>query len=31
MQAVSDVGYVTLTDDARGATVANWAGRIIGG
>ncbi len=25
--AVSDVGYVNLTDDAKGATRANWAGR----
>ncbi len=31
VQAVSDVGYVTLTDDARAATQGNWAGRIIGG
>ena len=31
VQAVSDVGYVTLTDDARSATVANWARRIVGG
>ena len=31
VQAVSDVGYVTLTDDARSVTQANWAGRIIGG
>jgi len=31
VQAVSDVGYVTLTDDARSATAASWAGRIIGG
>ena len=31
VQAVSDVGYVVLTDDARSATAANWAGRIIGG
>ena len=31
VQAVSDVGYVTLTDDARGATRSNWVGRIIGG
>ena len=31
VQAVEDVGYVTLTDDARAATRANWAGRIIGG
>ena len=30
-RAVSDVGYVVLTDDARSATAANWAGRIIGG
>lgn len=30
VQAVGDVGYVTLTDDARGATQANWAGRIVG-
>lgn len=25
--AVSDVGYVTLADDAKGAARANWAGR----
>ena len=31
VQAVSDVGYVTLIDDARSASVANWAGRSIGG
>ena len=31
VQAVSDVGYVVLTDDARIATAANWAARIIGG
>ncbi len=31
VQAVSDVGYVVLTDDARGATAAYWSGRIIGG
>lgn len=31
VQAVSDVGYVTLTDDARAATVATWTGRIVGG
>ena len=31
VQAVSDVGYVVLTEDARSATAANWAGRIIGG
>ena len=31
VQAVSDVGYVTLTDDARSATQVNWAGRVIGG
>ena len=31
VQAVSDVGYVVLTDDARDATAATWAGRIIGG
>ena len=31
VQAVSDVGYVVLTDDARSATAANWAGRITGG
>ena len=31
VQAVSDVGYVVLTDDARSATAANWAARIIGG
>ena len=31
VQAVSDVGYVVLTDDARDATGATWAGRIIGG
>ena len=31
VRAVSDVGYVVLTDDARSATAANWAGRIIGG
>ena len=31
VQAVGDVGYVTLTDDARGATQANWTGRVIGG
>ena len=31
VQAVSDVGYVVLTNDARIATAANWAARIIGG
>ena len=30
VQAVSDVGYVTLTTDARGATQNNWARRVIG-
>ncbi len=30
VQAVSDVGYVTLTNDARGDTQANWEGRVIG-
>ena len=31
VQAVSDVGYVVLTDDARSATATTWSGRIIGG
>ena len=30
-QAVSDVGYVVLTDDAQATTVANWYRRTIGG
>ncbi|MCY3560692.1 MAG: substrate-binding domain-containing protein [bacterium] len=31
VQAVSDVGYVTLTGDARAETVADWSARVIGG
>ena len=31
VQAVSDVGYVALTDDARSASQVNWASRVIGG
>ncbi len=31
IDAVSDVGYVTLTDDARSSTVANWADKVVGG
>lgn len=30
-RAVSDVGYVVLTDDAQATTVANWYRRTIGG
>ena len=30
-QAVSDVGYVVLTDDAQAVTVTNWHRRRIGG
>lgn len=30
-RAVSDVGYVVLTDDAQAMTVANWYRRTIGG
>ena len=30
-RAVSEVGYVVLTDDARSATRADWTGRTTGG
>lgn len=31
VDAVSDVGYVTLTGAARAASAAGWTGRVVGG